>query len=283
MTIRLAYDAGPGVGLGHRRRMEALAAALAGRGHEPATGEIGDGPVEGDVVVVDSYRVRADGEDVKARRVAAVDDLARDLAVDLVVDPAPVEWGRGEGQPGQVLRGLRYALVDPDLVALTPAPVGDEVEVVLVSTGGADSAGTGAAVARAVHAARPEAEVRLVVGPWSSPEVPDGVKPVVAPAGLAGELAAADLVVTGAGVTLLEALALGRPTVAVLVAGNQRRYFDGLVAAGAVVGATSGDAAAAATRLAADAGERRRLSAAGPATIDGRGARRVADAVAALA
>jgi spore coat polysaccharide biosynthesis predicted glycosyltransferase SpsG len=89
--------------------------------------------------------------------------------------------------------------------------------------------------------------------------------------------------VCSAGITLLEALALGRPTVAVVASDNQRRYHEGLTALGATVGATTADdAAQLAAGLVGDADARTRLAAAATAAVDGRGAHRVAEAVVAL-
>ena len=282
--IRLAYDVGEGIGLGHQRRMEALAAGLHGLGLSSELAAIGDG-VEGDVVVVDSYVVRADGDAVRARRRVAIDDLERDLAVDVLVDPAPLPpCGRDErARAGTLLRGPGYALLDPALARREVRPVGDEVGTVLVATGGADAGGVGASIAAGLLYALPDVAVRLVVGPWSSDAVPEGVDAVRAPSGLADDLAAADLVVCSAGVTLLEALVLGRPVVAALTADNQRRSFDGLVAAGAAEGCESPDAAvAAAVGLAGDVERRRVLATRGREVVDGQGAGRVAEAVAAL-
>ena len=64
--------------------------------------------------------------------------------------------------------------------------------------------------------------------------MPRGVVAVRAPDGLAAELAAASLVVTAGGVALLEACLLGRPIVALALAGNQRQAVYGLEREGAV-------------------------------------------------
>ncbi len=280
-VIPLAYDSGPSIGLGHRRRMEALADSLSAGGASPALVSLDDGPVDGDVVVVDSYRIRADDRHaVRARAVVAVDDIGRDLDVDLVIDPSPgplESFGNA-----RVLHGLEYALLDPSLADRSPRAVTDAVDVVLVATGGTDTDGVGAAIARGIRDALDTARVRLVVGPWSSREVPDGVEPVQSDCGLADALAAADLVVTASGVTMLESLVLGRPTVAVVTADNQRRYHDGVVGAGGVVAVTVTAAAAAAVALCADVTRRRALSGTGRTLVDGRGAERVAEAVVAL-
>src|SRR5258708_39480124 len=95
MRVSLCFDEGPGVGLGHRRRMEAVAAALTQREHTCALLPLPVNELPAcDAVVVDSYRQRADDRAFAvAPVVAAVDDLARDLAVALVVDPSPGALG----------------------------------------------------------------------------------------------------------------------------------------------------------------------------------------------
>jgi spore coat polysaccharide biosynthesis predicted glycosyltransferase SpsG len=210
----------------------------------------------------------------------AVDDIDRDLDVDLLVE---VPGGAGSSSRARrVLGGFEYALLDPALAGRPSRTVDDRVDTVLVATGGTDADGVGATIARALRDARRDTRARLVVGPWSSPEVPDGVDAVRSDCGLAADLAAADVVVTAAGVTMLESLALGRPTVAFVVADNQRRTFDGVVAAGAALGSTRATAAADAVALFGDPERRRVLSRSARAVVDGRGAARVAEAVVAL-
>ena len=107
----------PAPGSGHRRRMEALA-RRAGRprarvrARRSRSGARQRRPA-GDVVVVDSYRVRADDRTfARARcRRRPIDDLARDLAVDLVVDPSPGALGAAHRRARRVLAGAAYALV----------------------------------------------------------------------------------------------------------------------------------------------------------------------------
>ena len=286
-TVVLAFDEGPGAGLGHRRRMEALAAELTARAREVVLVPLGNGPVRagaGDIIVIDSYRVRADDPAFGgARVVAAVDDLARDLAVDLVVDPSPGALGAAHRRARCVLAGAAYALVPAPPAGVTEADAGGPVGRVLVTTGAADAAGTGARVAAALVAALPGVEVRLVVGPWGAGRVPPGVVPVHAPGGLAPEIAAASIVVTAGGVTLLEACVLGRPTVALVLAENQRPAVLGLERSGSVLTAAPESAAAAVIILAHDRRRRIALSAAARAAVDRNGARRVAGVLEQLA
>ena len=102
--------------------------------------------------------------------------------------------------------------------------------------------GTGEALiellAASISDALPAVEVRLVVGPWCTGDIPVGVVPVIAPCGLADELAAAPIVVTAGGVSMLESCLLGRATVAVVLAESQRRAVASLAHEGAVVAAT---------------------------------------------
>jgi len=288
MFVVLTFDEGPGVGLGHRRRMEALAAELESRAHDctlvplDALGRT----VAHDVVIVDSYRVRADdGTFASARVVGAVDDLARDLAVDLVVDPSPGTVGAAHRRARRVLAGAAYALVHtPDAETVNAAD--DEVRRVLVTTGAADADGVGARIAESLRQSlrtRPDIEIRLVVGPWGASDVPAGVHAVLAPDGLETELAAASIVVTAGGVALLEACRLGRPTVALALADNQRQAVHGLEQEHAVIVAAADTVAAAVEALIHDRGRRIALGVAARSAVDGKGVIRVADTIEQLA
>lgn len=280
----LLFDEGPGVGLGHRRRMEVLARALHARGHachlaplDPsrrvaALDEIG----RSDVVIVDSYRVRADQLALDAGTVAAVDDVDRDLAVDIVIDPSPGADESRHRRARRVLAGTGYALVAVPEPVGAVTPVTAPVTRILVTTGAADAAGTGARIASSVYAALADVDVRLVIGPWGAPEVPEGVTGVHAPASLADELASASVVVTAGGVSMLEACLLGRAVVAVIVAENQRVAVESLAAAGAVVAVEVDAVAAAVTALVSDPGRRAALAEAATRALDGHGAQRVA-------
>jgi spore coat polysaccharide biosynthesis predicted glycosyltransferase SpsG len=271
--------------------MQALASALQNLGAEARLVEI-DGSDDArlsngaDVLIVDAYHVDAERPTVDARVLGAVDDLDRDLAVELVVDPNP-DPAPHRTRAAQVLHGVDYALVGPIPDGLVDRPVDDRAGTVLVTTGGGDEQGVGPRIAGELHAALPRLEIRLVVGPWGRAHVPEGVAPVERPGGLWDELASADIVVTAGGVTLLEACALGRPTVTFATAANQRRNVAGAVAAGAAIGVEAvddlGEVTGAVRDLADDADARRRLHVAAPAWVDGDGPRRVAEAVLALA
>jgi UDP-2,4-diacetamido-2,4,6-trideoxy-beta-L-altropyranose hydrolase len=278
-SVTLAFDDGAAAGMGHRRRMEALAHELEARGIRGVKAPLGKRPMTAArVAIVDSYRVRADDPArVRAATVIAIDDLQRDLDVDLVIDPSPGAVASVHTKARRVLAGAAYALVSvPEVQAV---PLDRSVDRVLVTTGAADAEGVGARMAAAAAAVLPDVEVRLVVGPWGKRDVPLGVVGVHARHGLAGEMAGASLVVTAGGVALLESCALGRPTVAVALAENQQQAVAGLADTGAIVAATAASVADAVQQLVADPARRVALGAAARDALDGKGPARVADAI----
>ncbi|MEY2478466.1 MAG: hypothetical protein QOG87_3781 [Actinomycetota bacterium] len=229
---------------------------------------------DADLVVVDSYRAMPDRSQIGSAVLAAVDDLGRDLAIDALIDPAPNADPEDHPSADVVLAGADYALLGPDSVE---APAADhEVKVVLVSAGATDSEGHAAAVANELHLRLPGVRIRLVVGPWGSDAAPQGIELVQAPSGLGPELHAASLVVTAAGVTMLESMRAGRPTVAFLTAENQRRQADGAAELGGIVLTDVSGAADAAVTLAGDTPARLALAARAATLIDGQGPARVA-------
>ena len=258
--------------------MEVLAGALAEQGFDVSLVDADAVDTDADLVVLDSYRRRAD--ELPARRgvVAAVDDLARNLAVDVLVDPSPGAQAGAHTAARTVLAGVEYALADiADRSRTVHTSARDRSATVLVTTGAADAAGVGAAIAADVVALG--ARVRLVVGQWGAPDVPAGAEAVVAPDGLRDELDGADIVVTAGGVTMIEALGAGRATVAVVTAENQRTAVDAADVAGAVRAATPGTVASVVAALLDDAEARDALGAKGRALVDGRGPQRVAEAL----
>jgi spore coat polysaccharide biosynthesis predicted glycosyltransferase SpsG len=120
------------------------------------------------------------------------------------------------------------------------------------------------------------------VGPWGRGADDARVESVVAPDGLGPELAAADIVVTAAGVSMLEACCLGRPVVAFSIAVGQDRSLHGAAQVGAVHAADVESAALVTHALGHDRAERQRLSEAAQALIDGQGPARVAAIIAGM-
>lgn len=262
-----------------------------------------------DAVVLDGYlldpgcgsRLRAAGVTV-----LAVSDgpFGAEQEADIVLDQnlgATVDPGRAATS----LAGLDYVLFrdqvlrrrrDPDSPG-SSAPVGDPPRVLTVF-GGTDPYAAGPVVVPlllatglALHvvcvAARPEIAERLralETGPGQTVEV---VAPVEDLAALA---VTCDLAVTAAGSSVWEFLCLGVPAGLVCVTDNQAVGYDAVAARGVagpvgLLSALRDDPAARAAaveelrRLVEDPTVRRELTERGQRLVDGRGRRRVADAL----
>lgn len=105
------------------------------------------------------------------------------------------------------------------------------------------------------------------------------------PSSMARVFAWADLAVLAGGASIWEALCLGVPAIGIAIADNQVPAAEALGRdglwhyLGRAETVTEGQIADAVARLLADPGERRRLSEAGRAAVDGKGADRVAEAL----
>jgi spore coat polysaccharide biosynthesis predicted glycosyltransferase SpsG len=236
-------------------------------------------PRGGDVVAVDSYVLNME----EVRRwagevpVAAFWDAGEPPEADLLVSLALEipEARRG-------VSGPEYACLGRDYWRRPRRRRGEAVERVLVSTGGADRTDAAYVLSEAARSSLPDAEVVLVRGPDSAAQTPPGVEALDSPSSLREPLLSADLVLTAAGQTMLEALASGAPCVAVSVAANQRPGLELLARMGAVEAAELGDEAdlrRTIAKVCADAAGRAELSARGMECVDGRGAHRVAEAI----
>jgi UDP:flavonoid glycosyltransferase YjiC (YdhE family) len=240
-----------------------------------------DVPAWEGVMLLDSYRL--DPEQVAGEGVllAVIHDRAAPppgaaLAISVHEPAAPAPAGV------RVLAGPEYAALRPEFWSVPEPVIAPEAGRILVTTGSSDAAASVSAVAAAVRG-RVDAHLTAVVGPYSEAQDVPADTIVTAPDSLFDELIDSDVVICAAGQTMLEALACGRPCVAIPFVDNQRWQAEMLASRGAVVmAATVEEAAAAAERLVSDAEERRHLSHAGRAAIDGQGAMRVAAAVAEL-
>lgn len=163
---------------------------------------------------------------------------------------------------------------------------------VLIALGGGPHVKTAAAIARAIVAADPTAQVRIAAGFIRRPRtIGPRVTWVTPRHGLAPELAGADVAVVGGGVSLYEACAMGVPSVALPVAIGQvptvrafakRGAAIGLERVGFSGGAGIRDAAAQAVALLNSPHQREALARRSTRLIDGQGASRAAAAIAAI-
>jgi UDP-2,4-diacetamido-2,4,6-trideoxy-beta-L-altropyranose hydrolase len=304
-AVTMLTEAGRGIGLGHVRRCQALAAALtesgatvellvAGEGWEAPSAVALDWLADGaglraalrarrpEALVVDSYRadeglLRELG--TLAPCVAVVDDLAdRALPVSIVINGA---WHAARltyrTLPETVrLLGSAYALLDPAYATPARRAPGTGIRRVLITLGGDAATGALQAAIAAVERVLPTAALDVAVGGWAAPDLPtDGVTVHRGVASLRPLIIGADLVVSGGGMTLYESLATGAAVVALVLADNQRPNVTEMAKAGLIVAAEPSleDAVA---RVASDRGLRRKLGTLGREAVDGRGAARAA-------
>jgi spore coat polysaccharide biosynthesis predicted glycosyltransferase SpsG len=212
----------------------------------------------------DQERVRNDGG-----RLLVVDDhgTVGRYAADVVLDQnlgASAEDYRGRAPHTALLLGPTYALLRREFRRITSRDTAWEVERVLVSLGG-DPPEDAVQRVRQGLALVPGFEVE-----W----LPSGRE-------VAEAMAAADLAVSGGGVTTWELCAMGVPSVLLVLAANQRPVADAVAGAGAAIsagdyaGVEPKDLARVLADLAADPVARHRMADTGRRLVDGRGARRV--------
>jgi spore coat polysaccharide biosynthesis predicted glycosyltransferase SpsG len=296
-------EGGREAGLGHLTRSSALAVALGQLGIAVSCFALGaDEPLERDgvswqplpalgdaplaaasVLVLDSYRLSAD-------EVAAVPGSVPVVVLQEHL-PAPpraaliVSAGEEPTSEPRRLNGLDFVSLRPAFWSAPERTVAERIGSVLVTTGGGDAvSGLGARLAESARESLPEAVVTFVRGPFGTGDAPAGVRLLDAPESLYGPLLEADIVVTAGGQTLLEAAALGTPSIAVVVAENQRAQAVRLAERGAtrLLELPADDLPGLLRRLDASPDERRTLARNAQAAVDGRGAERVAERIAAL-
>jgi UDP-2,4-diacetamido-2,4,6-trideoxy-beta-L-altropyranose hydrolase len=314
LRVLFRAAAGPRRGFGHLVRCRSLARALgvrpllAVRGGQAvidtalALGcDVVDGSsprmiarLQPDIVVVDDPIATNAGRWIaSARRAGCLVVSIHDLGIgnteaDLVVDGsvtrnAKAVWGR-------TLAGSQYAVLDPVFAGKSVAPRTVRTPRVLVSLGGGPRAELASAIAAAIAEIEPNADIRVVGGFMSGAVTTRNsrITWIETPRGLGDELARTDVAVLGGGVSLYEACARGVAAVGVPVVRAQEptvRAFARVRAALAVptVGTSPQIVAQRAARLLRDVGLRRKVSRRAQQIVDGRGASRVATAIAEMA
>lgn len=247
------------------------------------------------VVVVDSYEARAPFLSALLHagcRVLVVDDLAdRSLPATWATSSAvaPDSTIYVERTDAELLLGPAYAILRPEFAALAKKDHPLEVRRVLVTMGGSDAANCTPGVLRALNAIGADLEVSVVLGPLVRCvdecdslilQSHHRVEILRSVTDMASLMRWADLAVSAAGQTLFELAAAGCPCVGVQVAGNQAftgDLFSGIGAAEILPGFDERALSDAVSKLLADRVRRDRMSRAGQAAVDGRGADRLAD------
>ena len=306
VLFRLA--AGPRRGFGHLVRSISLARAmgvrplLCVRGPEQAADTaialgadvLTDGKprsvtaLRPDVVVVDDPVASAARRWIAAARGAgAIVVTIHDLGIgcadgDIVIDGSVTRQARPP-RGRRALRGTRYAILDAQLPRAQGNGSADQRRV-LVALGGGPRRTTALAIAEAIAAADPHAEIRIAGGfDVRGPASRKGITWVGPTHGLASELSRATVAVVGGGVSLYEACAMGVPAVGVPVVPSQTPTVRAFGRRGAAVAvpfkAGSAATAAVVVGLLDDPERRAALRRRSMRLVDGKGARRAAAAV----
>jgi spore coat polysaccharide biosynthesis predicted glycosyltransferase SpsG len=226
-----------------------------------------------DVLLLDSYELTTDqlvAEDDRVPTVVFQDDQEEDPHAALSLSIAAVG-----GTASRNLHGPEYACLRPDFWGLPTRNSRDSVRRVLVAPGSGGGEELGATLATTAAETLPGTEIALLGG--AALETPAGVHQLPWQASLLSEFLAADLAITAASQTMLEAMAAGTPCIALATTENQRRQLAALAHRSAVAELRdAGQLVELLTSLAADVTRRRALSQEAQRTVDGYGALRVA-------
>lgn len=282
MAVAVIADGAPGNGLGHLARCSAIAAGLKARGLEVTALAYGatvaqsldgivwepyDRPAAPDAIVLDTYTMP------EAERAALAAGAPLAFIHDIGAVPPGTALVIGAG-------GLRHACLRAPFWGLPERTVRERVERVVVTTGGGSLRNHGPALANAARTAFRTATVTLVRAAGADFEAPDAVEVLDSPPSLLDVFLAADVVVTAAGQTSLEAAATGAATVALPLVDNQQNNADALAEANAALITTPEGLPAALASL--DLERRIALARDAQAAVDGYGALRIAYRVARL-
>ncbi len=256
------------------------------------------------VVVVDSYEFtgRAIGA-IRESKVVVIDDMAdRKLPVDLIVNSAPAadRLRYRVGDQTRLLLGAKYMFVRQEFLTSRPRRIGSRLNRVMITVGGMDDTGLSARLILCARKALPSVRIDAVAGPLFSAKSLSKLRALArkdarltvlqAPPTLHRIMKAVDLAITGGGQTTFELAASGTPAIALRIADNQTGALDALHARGTLewIGDAAADQVserlvAALQRLERDSAARRRMSAAGRRTVDGKGLGRTAREILSLA
>ena len=209
-----------------------------------------------DAIFVDLYTSTAADETRMRDRtatIAVIEDLPdRAHDCDLLVDPLPggSPFAYSDRVPGHcnILAGGAFALLRPEFAdhraaALSRHRAETPLSRVLASMGLTDLGGISQTVARIALDALPEARIEVVLGPRATSRAPlerlaesePRLHVLIDIDDMAERMTRADLAIGAGGGTALERCALGLPSIAIVLADNQREATRILHADGALL------------------------------------------------
>lgn len=256
-----------------------------------------------DAIFVDLYTSTA-ADETRMREhagiIAAIEDLPERVHdCDILVDPLPggspmVYAGRVPGECN-IMAGGAFALIRAEFAERRPLALERHrretaLSRILISMGLTDLAGVSEPVVRTVLDTLPDAQVEVVLGPSAASRAAlealatndDRLSVLIDIDDMAERMAKADLAIGAGGGTALERCVLGLPSIAVILADNQRGMTRLLHEDGALLAIDGPDRIAAELpRLLERLTPRARadMASMAAAVCDGRGARRVAEAL----
>jgi UDP-2,4-diacetamido-2,4,6-trideoxy-beta-L-altropyranose hydrolase len=229
----------------------------------------------------------------QARPVVAIDDfLSPPSCCDLVVNSAPhLQGDRINGVPA--LLGSQYALLDSRFQRLPQRRVVNQVQHLVISFGKVDSCNATGMALETVQIARRSGfcpRVTVVMGGQALhiqhvsrlvQDNADQIRLLVDVEDMTEVWLSADLAIGGGGVSMLERMACGVPSITVSLASNQRLSVEGAARLGGTISAgepadlTAAGLAQVISEIVANYKARQRLAERGRAIVDGHGAERV--------
>jgi UDP-2,4-diacetamido-2,4,6-trideoxy-beta-L-altropyranose hydrolase len=249
-----------------------------------------------DAIVVDGYAFGPDYVSAVRRRtpVVLVDDEGTldHYDADIVLNQnlhASQAMYRRRAPGTRLLLGTTFVLLRPEFLAWESwqREFSVQAKTCVLTFGGSDGENATAAVLDSLLSRDSDMLTRVIVG-QANPNVADlrrlvdGARHVDLLVGvddMAAQLAWADVAVASAGSTCWELAYMGLPGVLIPLAENQQPIARELDRLGAAVHSTASTAGDAVALLAGDEARRRAISASAKRVVDGKGARRVVDAI----
>lgn len=245
-----------------------------------------------DWLLIDSYE--ADATYIATMhaktRVAVIDDLdgLDRFACDLLINPsmAAPRVSYESKSSARLLLGTDYALIRREFTKPGSAVI-DQPSVV-VMFGGSDPTGLTGRIAEALHDAVPDRLIKVIAGPANTrigeletlaARLPN-LHLFVSPPSVAKVLLKSDLVVTAAGGSVLETAAMGLPALVLVAYDNQQPWLEACPYP--VIDIRQGlpdDLGARVASLMADPENLKSSGRAARAIVDGRGAKRIIEAM----